>query len=145
MSVFKYKDNEKEYLRTYYLNNKDKFRKYAANQLAKNPEKVLEYKRRYRERNRDKLNAYNKAWAKANPGKVTAYSRAYQLLKLKRIPLCLSDDHRNDIKNFYANRPIGYHVDHIVPLQGKNVSGLHVPWNLQYLLAQENVKKSNKF
>jgi hypothetical protein len=49
-----------------------------------------------------------------------------------------------EIRNIYENCPEGYHVDHIIPLIHPLISGLHVPWNLQYLLAKDNIKKNNK-
>lgn len=49
------------------------------------------------------------------------------------------------IKEIYRNCPEGMHVDHIIPLKGELVSGLHVAENLQYLSPEENMKKGNRF
>jgi 5-methylcytosine-specific restriction endonuclease McrA len=49
------------------------------------------------------------------------------------------------IRDFYINCPKGMTVDHIIPLQGTIVSGLHVLSNLQYLTREENSRKNNKF
>jgi 5-methylcytosine-specific restriction endonuclease McrA len=61
---------------------------------------------------------------------------------LKRIPRWAD---LQKIKEFYKNCPPGLTVDHIIPLCGKEVSGLHVHTNLQYLTLRENSRKSNKW
>lgn len=52
---------------------------------------------------------------------------------------------RAKIREIYVNRPDGCHVDHIIPLRGKKVSGLHVENNLQYLPIAENMRKHNTY
>lgn len=49
------------------------------------------------------------------------------------------------IKDMYLKCPDGYQVDHIIPLNGQLVSGLHVENNLQYLTIKDNLSKNNKY
>ena len=72
--------------------------------------------------------------------------------KLQRTPTWLTDDDKEQMRLVYAiskrvseETGTAYHVDHLVPLQGELVSGLHVPWNLQLLTASDNIAKSNSF
>jgi len=94
----------------------------------------------------DKREHYREQYEGKNPEKkrawVNASSAKRRAAKLNRTP---SWADLEKIKEVYANCPEGYHVDHIIPLQGKTVSGLHVETNLQYLTAEENLKKGNKF
>lgn len=65
--------------------------------------------------------------------------------KANKIQRTVSWSELEDIRAFYNKCPNGYHVDHIVPLNGELVSGLHVLNNLQYLPAAENCSKNNKY
>lgn len=82
------------------------------------------------------------SWTKRNKGANSAKEAKRRSKKLQRTPRWTET---YKIIKFYKERPEGYHVDHIIPLQGKYVSGLHVLDNLQYLIAKDNLRKSNKY
>jgi len=112
---------------------------------------VVFHKAKY-EQNKDTIKARVKAWKQANPVKVKVAKKKYKARFKDRVPPWLSKEQRADIEKYYAEairltQTLGeqYEVDHIVPLRGKTVSGLHVPWNLQIMKASENNAKSNKF
>lgn len=103
--------------------------------------------------NSDKNVLLKKEWRKNNLGKCAAHTAKRRAIILQATPPWLTKDHLAEIEEFYVlaqelawlNQDVGvFHVDHIVPLQGENVSGLHVPWNLQLLSASENLSKGNK-
>lgn len=70
------------------------------------------------------------------------HTRLREIVEIRQTPKWAD---REKIREIYVNRPEGYHVDHIIPLRGRNVCGLHVENNLQYLPAQDNMKKHNTF
>lgn len=80
------------------------------------------------------------AWRIANPGKAKLQRVRRRLREKLAEPKWVD---KQALCKIYEMCPLGFHVDHIVPLHGKTVCGLHVPWNLQYLTAQENKKKWN--
>lgn len=96
----------------------------------------------WRKNNPEKTKAGNRTWKQNNPEKNKYYSAKRRAAKIQRTPAWANQEKINEI---YANCPEGYHVDHIVPLRGERVSGLHVENNLQYLPASENISKGNKF
>lgn len=123
----RWKNSNSDYYENYYKNNKTKLNYQGKLWREANKEASLLYARIYRDNNRGR---YRALWAKRRAAKLNATPAWSEF---------------EEIKQFYANCPEGYHVDHIVPLQGKNVCGLHVLANLQYLLASENISKGNKF
>jgi 5-methylcytosine-specific restriction endonuclease McrA len=86
-----------------------------------------------------------------NPAKHLARTRKRQASKLQRTPAWLTSENHSLMADYYQMAkelelifPWKQHVDHILPLQGKLVSGLHTPLNLQILSEASNLQKSNK-
>ena len=103
---------------------------------------------RIKQENLDRLHTHNKL----HPEMHLARTRKRQLAKLNRIPKWLTESDWLNIKCKYSvaamlSQESGkkYHVDHIIPLQGKLVSGLHVPTNLQVIPAILNMAKNNRY
>lgn len=126
-------------------------------------EKGQALKKRYYERNTDTVkaranarptedkNRYRQAWRAANKELVTADNRNRKRRHREATPPWLTREQRNDMRALYRmamqmTRTTGvpYVVDHIVPLRSPAVCGLHVPWNLQVMTREDNLKKSNR-
>lgn len=93
----------------------------------------------YREKQRERRRRYG-----ATPNGKASFRRKSLEKELKVRQATPPWHDRSSVNEFLANCPDGHHIDHIVPLRGKNVCGLHTLANLQYLPAKENMSKSNK-
>ncbi len=94
----------------------------------------------------------HKRWAAANPAKVIANMHKRRGALITRTPKWLTKGQWAEMDAFYLKAQdlalqtgIPHDVDHQVPLRGKHVSGLHVPWNLQVTTATANRHKSASF
>lgn len=133
--------------------------KIAANQAAwkeRNTEKVRAKNRECAAKKRleqaDKIKAQKKAYAQRKKDVINAAVARRKAARLQRTPKWLTEFDRLKIQCVYSiaamlTRHNGepWHVDHIIPLRGKVVSGLHVPSNLRVIRGEENVRKHNKF
>ena len=152
--------------KAYYEANKEKIKAQQKAYRKANKDEIKAQKKAWCDANKEKIKAYDKAYRKSNPERRKAICKKYyeansakyierarfreSLLNKLQKPSWYSSKLVNKIYKECKelNKIAGfikYHVDHIIPLQGKNVSGLHVQGNLQIILASVNQSKSNKF
>lgn len=110
-----------------------------------------EEQRRYALKNPEKIAQKHKRWVQKNLAKKYFWNATRRASRKNATPPWLSAIELAQIQEFYdvalaksVQTGVKHHVDHVHPLSGHGFSGLHVPWNLQVISAQENVKKNNK-
>jgi hypothetical protein len=123
----------------------------SAKAKAKNPQKYYAHAKAWGNRNLDKVMASQNRRNRENPARRNLWTSNYRQAKDDRMPAWLNSGQLAEMEGVYTycsvlrNAGLDYHVDHVVPLRGKIVSGLHVPWNLQVISGADNVRKGNRF
>ena len=144
--------------------NPEKERAIQAKSKAKNKAKRLDYNKKYYQENKQERLSYGKdyynknkdsclkiraKWKRDNPDRRAAHKAGRRAAQIQRTPSWANDQliaaYYKEAKRLEELTGIQFHVDHIIPLQGELVSGLHVETNLQLLPAHENLGKSNSF
>lgn len=131
----KFKEKDPVLLRQYRTAEARKYR-------SENRGKVRAYKKSYDLKNRETVYKQTSDYVKKHPWINRNNASKRRAARLKRTPAWAD---LRAIKDFYRSCPEDRVVDHVIPLQGKTVSGLHVHYNLQYLSDSENSRKHNKY
>ena len=134
------REKELEQKKAYYAANREKILEKTKVYQVANTDKIRERKKAWYEENRDRVCERQKAYRAANPDKERAKTAKRRAAKLQRTVEYTDTD---KIKVYYNLTEPGLHVDHIIPLQGNIVSGLHVHQNLQIIDGVENLSKHN--
>lgn len=137
------------YRKKWVANNREQFRASCRKRRAENLEKHLEGERKKYWGNRENRLKSGRKYRHDNPDKALALVNKRKLQMLKRVPVWAD---LNAIREVYRQRReiseltgIPHSVDHIIPIQGRLVSGLHVHTNLRVIPTIENLSKNNRF
>jgi hypothetical protein len=131
--------------------NKDKVKNIKAAWRENNREKAINLAKNWQKNNVERVKNNVKLYQKQNRAKFNSLQSKRRAMQTNATPKWLTFEQLNQIEEFYRLAQElrwlseeNLEVDHIIPLQSKNVCGLHVPWNLQILPASLNRTKSNR-
>lgn len=142
---------KKEKAKIDYQKNRARYLRAAKERAARERGKISAYHAEWRKNNAEKKRASDKVWRENNAAKLNSYYSARRDRRRKSEPSWLSAIERAQIQEMYdvamaltTQTGVKHHVDHIHPLGGLGFSGLHVPWNMRVITAQENLSKGNR-
>lgn len=138
-------DKIKGNVKAYSAKNKTKIREKSKEYYHKNKEKIVERATLWASKNPQKRREIEQAYNAENQHEKNARNALYRARKKNATPSWLTPEQLAKMVDFFKKCPKNNHVDHIVPVGGDEVCGLHVPWNLQYLPSFVNESKSNYF
>ena len=131
--------------------NPDKAARKHARWKAKNPGVAAQRAANWYVTNTPRAKVANRLYRDNNPAKMRFLSAKARADKARRTPIWLTEDDKWLIEEIYdvaSQRTkmtgVEWHVDHAIPLRGRDISGLHVPYNLQVIPAALNLRKSNR-
>lgn len=158
-------EDKRRWKKEEYQRNKEKYIARAAKWREENPDSYQKSKEEYFSRedvknksrartrewsaqNKDKKRKYDRAWVEENRARSNGHKAKRRAKERQATPLWVTKAHIEDITAVYIEAErltretgIPHQVDHIVPLSGKTVCGLHVPWNLRAIPATENNRR----
>jgi len=148
----KNKDKVREMRNRYQTENAVKIKEKNKKRYRDDKEKYLAVKKKWRQDNPEKCKELARSWKEKNRERYLArcsfYSAERKALERQATPLWASKFFLKEIYHLAQLRTrylgVPHEVDHIIPLKGKNVCGLHVEHNLRVIPWIENIKKSNK-
>lgn len=145
------KERKQATIKAWSIANKEKIAQDAAARYIANKEEILAENRAKYHANIEKERARSSAYFQKNKETHRARVAKYRKARIERTPAWTDESDMLRMKCYYQvakmrTRETGviWSVDHIVPLQGENVSGLHVSWNLQVITKAENIAKGNR-
>lgn len=143
-----HKEEAKQLSHNYYINNKEKHRAVTNAWIERNKEYFYKVRQKYYQNNKDKFKQFMKKHRLENPGLYKSYKATRRARELEALPAWADLDKIAEIykQSCVISKKTGikHHVDHIIPLNGKIVCGLHIETNLQIISASMNLRKSNK-
>jgi len=147
----RWREENREYVRQWSEENRDKLLEKQRQYYAENREEILERSRQWREENRERKLEYVRQYRDENRELYAAYVAKRRAAKIDR-----TLSHKEELTQFVMEEAaqqakdmeelfgMPFHVDHMIPMRGEEVSGLHVWYNLQVIPAHLNFSKGNR-